>query len=598
MKRGFKIKLFALGLAAVLTAPFLAGCNKEKPRKRVELVEGSLPLGVYAERMDITVGQMVSATKYISGETASDNVVYDLYREILNVNFVSKFSANIGEAYTTQLSMAMLGDDLPDLFFARQSELSELIEQDMVADLTEAYEKYASPALRLAVEYGYTGDYAMWNGGNPSIPRRPEILESATVNGKLYGFPFLADLFTECPIIWIRADWLKKYADAHAIPYNESDGNGLSELLPAGFNQYLDIIRWFAANNLTKGGKQSFGVAMGFGGSGLQGFADVFGAAPTAYTQDASGKYGYGMDSENAKSMMRLLNSLYREKVIDANSALDGQLLKAALSAGKVGSFVGEYWHVMEYLTNAAVNEPGCDWLPWAIKGFDGELIQPLVPLNILDRSYYAVSDRCPNPEIVVVLANHLIDAFYSDEGELTRRTVEIRQSEKYRPARDEVMMYSPVRVDAPNKNIRYAYDMQYALKTGDESRMSLDCREQYEVVKKYADDPTGTGKSYYGLYKVFGPNGAYNALNEYVDYDYTKDRNRLVVNFKRPAYTTMNTKLMNKYGGILTDFMGIQLVNFYTGDSVFTDAQWDAYIGELYAKGMREILNDLNKGK
>ena len=561
--------------------------------ERVALVDEEEPLGVYSQPLKLTVGQMVSATKYVQGESAADNVIYDALKDIVNIEVESQFSAMIGDAYSYQLGMAAVSNELPDLFYCTQNELNDLIDQGMVEDLTDAYYQYASPALRLAVEYGYTGDISLWNDGNPiGLERSDSVLNIVSKNGRIYGFPFLADLFNECPLVWIRTDWLKKYAENKGISYGD-----ISEVMPNNFQEYLDIVYYFSEANLFNGEK-SYGVGFGFDGAGLQGISNVFGAYPEKFVYDENGQIVYGTTSGEFRSAMELYNQLYRDGCIDANSALDGQLLKTALAVGKIGTFIGEYWHIQWGVGDSVINNPECDWLPWAIRDYEGNVIEPMVPTNVLGASCYAMRKGYGNPEAVFIIANHLVDRFYSNDGAWTKRMVEIRTDEKYRAVRDEVEMYSPVRLDAPNKNTYYAFQIQEALATGNTDQLSLDAKEVYDTVKQYVDDPRGTGKAYYSLYKIFGPTGAYRELMHYADYDYETDPYLLKVHFKRPAYEGMYTDSMLEYMGVITEYIGLELVNLYTGSERISDTRWNNFNVNIEQKGMTEVLESLNQLK
>ena len=566
--------------------------SKEVNGDRIVLVDENDPLGVYSDTLKVTVGQMVSATKYVNGEDAGHNIIYDAYKDLLNIEFESQFSANIGEAYSYQLGMAAISNNLPDLFFCSQNELNDLIAQDMVEDLTDAYYEYASPALRLAVEYNYTGDVSMWNNGKPEekgLVKSDLVLNTVSKDGRIYGFPFVSDLFNLCPLVWIRTDWLAKYAEYKGITYGD-----ISEVMPKDFQEYLDIVYYFSTANLHNGGK-SYGVGFGFDGAGLQGISNVYGAYPETFIVGEDGQVEYGTNTDEFKTAMQLYNKLYRDGCIDPGSSLDGQLLKQALAAGQIGTFIGEYWSIMWGVADATMNNPNCDWLPWAIRDYDGNVIQPMVPANVTDNSCYSMRKGFANPEVVIIIANHLIDRFFNDDGIWNKRMVEIRLDPQYRAVRDEVEMYSPVRLDAPNKNTRYAFDIQHALATGEVDHLSLDCSEVYQTIKAYVDDPLGAGKSFYSLYKVFGPTGAYKELMNYAVYDYAVDKNKLQVNFLRPGYSGMYTDEMLSYMGIVKDAIGMSLVNLYTGRTAFSDSDWTSFVQMVGQKGMTEILESIN---
>lgn len=563
-------------------------------KKGGKLIEGSAPLGKYEETINITVGQMISASNYVNGENEKNNIMYDICREVMNVNFQSVFAANIGTAYDYQLNTYILDGNVPDLFFCSQNQMSDLIEQGLIYDITDVYNEYASPELRLAMEYSYTGDIAVWNNGSPAIQKTPQLLDAASVNGRLYGLPFLADLFESCPLMWIRGDWLEKYLEYKGVDYS---GKELNEFLPKNFSEYLDLVDYFTNNDPDENDEDdTFGFSIGFESKNLNGIANIYDAYPGYYMKDDDGKYYYGSAAEGMKETINLLNRLYNDGCIDQNSAFDGQTLKSALAAGKIGSFLGEYWSIMSYGLNDAYSiNTSVDWLPWAIRDYDGNVIEPVVPYNISNNSFYCVGADCLNPEVIIILANHIVSRYFGDEGEFTAKTVEVRKSEKYKNVASELEMYLPLRLDAPNKNIRYAYDLQKAIRTGDSSFLTLDETTYYNNIVAFLNDRKGAGKVYYPYYKIFCENGAYNALTAYAEYDYEKDKNDLKVKFKRPAFYGMNTPEMAKYNSIVSDFEEQRLIRMYTQTNPVNEADWKSFTDRLAGKGVKEILGGLN---
>lgn len=594
IKKISPIVLAALIACSVLMFSLLAVGKTTGNAQKGTIAEGSLPLGKYEETIDVTVGQMVSATSYVAGESADKNVMYDLAREVLNVNFKSVFSANIGTAYDYQLNTYILDGKVPDLFFCSQNQLSDLIDQGMVQDITEIYEEYASPGLRLAMEYSYTGDISVWNDGNPALPRSTVLMDAASKNGKCYGLPFLSDLFEKCPLIWIRTDWFKKYLDSKNISYTDDTVN---DYLPADFGEYLEVVEYFTTQD-PDGNKQNdtYGFSCGFTAANLNGIANVYGAYPGYYVKDGEEKFYYGTDDEKMRDVINLLNRLYNEGHIEKNSAFDGQTLKKALASGKIGTFLGEYWSVMSYgLSDAYLIDQNIDWMPWAIRDYDGNVIEPLVPYNISNNAFYCIGKDCVNPEVLILLANHLVDRYFSDEGEFTKRIVEICGDEKYRSVESELEMYLPFRMDAPQKNLRYAFDLQKAFATNDTSHLTLHEITYYNNIKLFLDDPKGAGRIYYPYYKIFCKNGAYSELTKYADYDYEKDKNYLKVNFKRPGFVGMNTPEMATYNSLISDYEEQQLIYMYVSPAAVTPERWKTFSDGIKNKGVSEILRGLN---
>ena len=85
--------LVLIPIILLVTRPQQGTSNNDN--REITLVDEDDPLGVYEKPLKATVGQMVSAPKYVNGEKASDNVIYDAYRELLNIDFEAQFSANI-----------------------------------------------------------------------------------------------------------------------------------------------------------------------------------------------------------------------------------------------------------------------------------------------------------------------------------------------------------------------------------------------------------------------------------------------------------------------------------------------------------------------
>ena len=292
-----------------------------------------------------------------------------------------------------------------------------------------------------------------------------------------------------------------------------------------------------------------------------------------------------------------MLRGYYNNGVIDKNSALDGQLLKQALASGQIGSFLGEYWSIMSYgLGDAYLIDQNIDWIPWAIRDFDGNIIKPLVPYNVSNDSFYCIREGFANPEVVIIFANHMVDRYFSSDGELTKKLYELSKNEKYKNVFFEIEMYSPFRMDAPNKNIRYAFDVQKALRTNDTSFLSLHEMMYYDRITAYLKDPKGEGKMYYPFFKIFGEGGAYSQLASYSKYDYEKDKNDLVVNFIRPGFYKTSTEKMKEYSSIISDYEYQELVYMFTGKDVITKEVFKKFTDGLNTKGMTQILEELNK--
>src|SRR5690606_22995169 len=89
-----------------------------------------------------------------------------------------------------KLNLAISSNQLPDVFRVNATQLQQLIEANMIMDLTELFDKYASERVK-----GY-------------MEADRSSYESGMKDGKLYGIPQMHWGFIDQPdFIWIRNDW-------------------------------------------------------------------------------------------------------------------------------------------------------------------------------------------------------------------------------------------------------------------------------------------------------------------------------------------------------------------------------------------------------
>ena len=183
--------LAGLALAGAVAA--LAGCTSKNvdDRPPVAAVEG--PLGAYEETLVCGMGRSTIANpKFPQDDSYEDNAYTRYLKDVLNVQVVDDFEAN-GADYDRQVSLSVAAGELPDVMKVGSKDLlDELVENDLVADLTEVYEAYASD---------YIKDVYDSYGGR--------CLDLATYNGRLMAIPG-TNLDSAPCVAYIRKDWLEK----------------------------------------------------------------------------------------------------------------------------------------------------------------------------------------------------------------------------------------------------------------------------------------------------------------------------------------------------------------------------------------------------
>ena len=171
--------------------------------------------------------------KYVGSDDINNNVYTRCYQDELGITLKYTIAA-AGDDYTQKLTMAIASNELPDLMDLPPEEFSELANAGMLADITEAYDTYASDLLKETIEV---------DGGVQ--------LASAKVDGKLYGLPQLSAADGTCDLLWIRTDWLDNLGlkapttmdelleVARAFRYDDPDGNDQDDTWGIGFQKAI-----------------------------------------------------------------------------------------------------------------------------------------------------------------------------------------------------------------------------------------------------------------------------------------------------------------------------------------------------------------------
>lgn len=107
------------------------------------------PLGKYDPPIDVTAAKFITQdVVYPEGQSESKNAWEDLYKE-MGINLKYDWIVKGTDAqYFQKLNLSIASGEIPDLMMVNSSQLKQLVESDMLEDLTSVYEKYATPAVK------------------------------------------------------------------------------------------------------------------------------------------------------------------------------------------------------------------------------------------------------------------------------------------------------------------------------------------------------------------------------------------------------------------------------------------------------------------
>lgn len=367
-------------MAAVLIGS-VSACNTSKIETTVRTPPADV-LEVQVAPLMVKAAS-INNTNYIGGESFTDNSWMELYKQN-NINVDVIYDVSNSDMFYYKLSEAInSGQDYPDILSFDEKTMQMALSQGIITDLLQAYEKYASDELI---------EYVNSDGGR--------ALQSAIIEGKLYGVPKLRDAYRSTMVMYIRGDWLEKLGlqmpttmeelsqVAEAFTYNDPDGNGQNDTYGLALN----------------GGD----IFSNYGG--ISAVFEAFGAMP-AYTDgrypflEKDGELVWGGElTDQVKEALGWLQDMYSKGCISSGFIIKSwQNISADVTMGKCGITFG----LPELVTAVAVD---------AVKfNSEARFIAGVVPTGNASsfvyttntpESYYCVSSKCENPEVLIRLMN------------------------------------------------------------------------------------------------------------------------------------------------------------------------------------------------
>lgn len=481
-----KKRIVSLLIASVM-ALSAAGCGaqekeeEEQPaRASAEKEEAPQPLGKYSEPVELTaVRYLQDGIEFAEGEDISNNVWSRAYEEELNIKLDYLWTTPQSQ-YAQKLNASIV-TEVPDLMWVDAAQLKRMVEDDMLADLTEVYDAYKAD---------FTDKILHDDGGS--------AMESATFDGKLYALPHIQSGYGSTDVLWIRTDWLENL--------------NLQE--PQTMQDVLKIARAFAAEDPDGNGKDdTYGLAVNKGLFGennvayavLDGFFNGYHAYPGIWVTDDTGKLVYGSIQPEMKEALEELQKLYAEGVIDMEFGVkDAAKVSEDVNSGKAGMLYGYFWNAGSgWLQDGVVNSGGVEWKAFPILSVDEEPAQVSAPFAT---TYYTVvSKDCEHPEAAVKMYNLVLEKNFGETAEPSIYNVNSDNT--------AIFNYAYSYGEPPMKNLDAQTKVTKALADGSESGLTAEEKGYYENCKKYLDGDQNS----WGNYQMYGPESALAVINQYV---------------------------------------------------------------------------------
>lgn len=325
-----------------------------------------------------TVTSEFTDVTYPEGDDATNNVWVRAFKEKFNVDLVTDW---VSDEYSTKLNLSIAEGKLPDVFRVNNSQFQQLIEADLIMDLSEVFETYASDTLK-----GYMkADY--------------ETYESGMRDGKLYGIPQMHYGIIEQPdYVWIRNDWKEEL--------------GLAD--PETMDDLVHICKEFMKNY---GG---YGMATDSSLNFLNLLAIGWGAHPGIWIEK-DGQIEYGSIQPEMKDALAAWAQWYKDGIINKDFiTTDHSKMNEDVISGKVGVHpFYQWWGYAPGMDVAANLGDEAHFRPYMIPSANGQEVKHSI--SFANGSYTVVSKKCKNSEAVIKLINfyaYMIDDSAAETAE------------------------------------------------------------------------------------------------------------------------------------------------------------------------------------
>lgn len=479
---------------------------------------------------------------WLEGEDITNNWWTKQYKERFNIDVVTEWYTSDWDTFGTKLNMAIINQDLPDTVRVEKlSQLEELVEADLVMDLTEVWETYACDELKALAAAD------------------ADTFATGTIDGKMYGIAQLSYGWSSNPYyVWLRSDWMQEQGfDA-----------------PASMEDLVNIMTTFKE---VYGG---YGIAADKTLYAFYALAGAWGAYPSIWITNEEGTMEPGSIQPEMKDALAEFAQWYADGLIDPNfTTYDMAAMNTGVAAGDVGVEIYQQWWGYNPGVDV-VNENGAEsiFLPYEIPA---ATTQWLHGVTFTNGGYTVISKDCEHPEAVIELMNFVYYANYALDADEDAEIHEMRNN-------SDMQGYAHVtgafRMLDPTTEDQNLVQVTEAIQTGNTDCLTLVAAQgKYRGSMKWIEDKDSSGLGDYlqhgaGEFAAFGLAADIFSNNRYI----------------LDGLWGKTPEIMNTYGSTLDDLLLEGFTKIIIGDKDVS--YFDELVANWRSAGGDEVIAAVNE--
>lgn len=416
----------------------------------------------YDEPVVLTKGTTVlGAGGLPQGDDYGNNVFTRYIESTQNIKTEIAWSVD-NSTYASKVALCIANGDIPDFLIVDRSTFKQMVDNDLLADLSTVYDACISDFLRQQLDSYGEG-----------------LFRDVTVDGKLMGIPSPA--LNNCQnVLWIRSDWLEKAGLEAPRTLDEVEATARKFIdMKLGGDNTVGIT---TTSNLYEGYNSSWGLDTVF---------SCFGAYPGSWLEK-DGAVTYGSIEPEIKDALETLRKWYSSGILDKEFAVRDEASRQSLiGGGKCGMYFGVWWP-SNGVADIIELDPEADWIAvqapldadGKLKAIDHDPLQEIL----------VVSKKCKHPEAVIKALNAGYDVLRCNTEYGNPYAEQAEEAYKYffeTSPQGWGVMTVPIEINWSDCVGRIATEMEQAIEQEDPSCLSITGFESsYEYILYNAQHP------------------------------------------------------------------------------------------------------------